>query len=250
MEEFVILVLVVFLGVMINSTFGFGFNIVCMSLLTLYFELPLIAPLIPLLSLSTNIWIVLRSYKEIKYKSIVVLIFAATVAVPIGIWISTYSANDPFYDRLVRTCVGLLLIGIALFNLLITTTPHLKGYRTAPIFGFVSGLAGGAFNITGPPIVIYGLLKRWDPQVFRATLQGYFIYVNSLIIAGHVYAGNLNNPRMGYFYLVAFPVIVIGTPIGKAINRRFKDPKQFRKYVYYIILLLGAVMILKAFDYL
>merc|ERR1712176_1480455 len=104
---------------MTNSTFGFGFNIVSMSLLTLYFELPLIAPLIPLLALSTNVWIVIRARKEIKYRSIAILILAATVAVPIGIWISTYSIEDPIYDRIVRTTIGLLIIGVALFNLLI-----------------------------------------------------------------------------------------------------------------------------------
>lgn len=250
MEEFIVLVLVIFMGVMTNSTFGFGFNIVSMSLLTLYFELPLIAPLIPLLALSTNLWIVVRSYKEIRYKSIGVLILAATVAVPIGIWISTYSAQDPIYNRMVRTTIGTLLIGIALFNLLVSKVPHFKNNKAAPFFGFLSGLMGGSFNVTGPPIVIYGLFRRWDPQVFRATLQGYFVYVNSLIIAGHVYAGNLSNPKIGYFYLAAVPVILIGTPIGKHINNQFEDPQQFRKYVYYIILVLGSVMILKAFDYL
>lgn len=250
MEEVVLLIFIIFLAVLTNSTFGFGFNIVSMSLLTLYFELPFVAPLIPLLALSTNLAVVYKARKEIRYKSIVILILAATIAVPIGIWISTYSAQDPIYNRLVRTSIGFLIIGIALFNLLIPVVPHFKGNKAAPIFGFLSGLMGGAFNIMGPPIVIYGLFKRWDPQVFRATLQAYFVYVNSLIIAGHFCAGNLNNTQLVYFYLAALPVILIGNPIGKYINSQFEDPKLFRKYVYYIMLVLGIVMILKAFDYL
>lgn len=250
MEEYLLLVFVIFLGVMTNSTFGFGFNIVSMSLLTLYFEVPFIAPLIPLLALSTNLAIVIRARKEIKYKSIALLIIAATLAVPIGIWISKYSAQDPFYDQIVRTTIGLLIIGIALFNLLVPVVPHLKDSKTAPIFGFLAGLTGGSFNITGPPIVIYGLFRRWDPQVFRATLQAFFVYVNTLIIIGHIYAGNLNNYKLAYFYVVAFPVILIGNPIGKYINSQFEDPQLFRKYVYYIMLVLGTVMILKAFGWI
>lgn len=250
MEEFIILIVVIFLAVLTNSTFGFGFNIVSMSLLTLYFDLAFVAPLIPLLALSTNLLVVYRSRKEIKYKSIAFLILAATIGVPIGIWISRYSTQDPFYNQLVRTTIGCLIIGIALFNLLVPKVPHLKDSKTAPIFGFLSGVMGGSFNITGPPIVIYGLFRRWDPQVFRATLQGFFVYVNSLIILGHSYAGNMNDPRLGYFYLAAVPMILIATPIGKRINRSFEDPKEFRKYVYYIMLVLGTVMILKAFDYI
>lgn len=250
MVEFLVLIIVIFLGVMTNSTFGFGFNIVSMSLLTLYFKLSLIAPLIPLLALSTNIWIVIRARKEIKYRSIAILILAATIAVPIGIWISTYSSQDPIYDRIVRTTIGLLIIGVALFNLLVKKVPYFKGNKAAPFFGFLAGLMGGSFNITGPPIVIYGLFKRWDPQVFRATLQAFFIYVNTLIIIGHLYAGNLSNSKIFYFYWAAVPVILIGTPIGRYINRQFKDPRRFRKYVYYIMLVLGIIMILKAYGYL
>ncbi len=250
MEEIVLLALVIFLATLTNSTFGFGFNIVGMSLLTLYFKLSLVAPLIPILSLSTNLLVVYRSRKEIKYKSIVILILAATVAIPLGIWMGTYSSQDPFYNRLVRTTIGFSIIGIALFNLLVPVVPLLKGNKATPIFGFLAGLMGGAFNITGPPIVIYGLFKRWDPQVFRATLQAFFAYANGVIILGHLYAGNMKDPRLFYFWLVSIPVIFIGTPIGKYINSQFKDPVKFRNYVYYIMLVLGTIMILKAFDYL
>ncbi len=250
MEGILILLGVITLAVLTNSTFGFGFNIVSMSLLTLYFELPFVAPLIPLLALTTNLAVVYRARQEIRYESIALLILAATVAVPIGIWISTYSAQDPFYNRLVRTAIGSLIIGIALFNLLVPVVPYLKGNKAAPIFGFLAGLTGGSFNITGPPIVIYGLFKRWDPQVFRASLQAFFVYVNSLIIVGHLYAGNIKDTKLGYFYLLALPIIFIGNPIGKAINAQFDDPQRFRNYVYYIMLVLGTVMILKAFDYI
>lgn len=248
MEEYIVLIFVIFLGVITNSTFGFGFNIVSMSLLTLYFEVPFVAPLVPLLSLSTNLVIVVKARKEIKYKSITLLIIFSTIAIPIGIWISKYSAQDPFYDQLVRTIIGGLIIGIALFNLFIPVVPHLKGKKAAPIFGFMAGLMGGAFNITGPPIVIYGLFKKWDPQIFRATLQGFFVYVNVLIVIGHIYAGNMNDSKLAYFYLAAFPIIIIGTPIGKYINSQFENPELFRKYVYYIMLVLGSIMILKAFG--
>jgi hypothetical protein len=29
--------------------------------------------------------------------------------------------------------------------------------------------------MNGPPLVIYGALRRWTPERFRATLQGYFL---------------------------------------------------------------------------
>jgi uncharacterized membrane protein YfcA len=250
MVEFIFLVTIVFLAALTNSTFGFGFNLVSMSLLTLYFDLAFIAPLIPLLLLSTNLVIVYRARKEIRYRSITMLMLGATLAIPIGLWIGQLSSQDPTYECIVKVIVGLLLIGLAIFNLLAPTMPHIKTDKAAPIFGFFSGLFGGAYNMTGPPIVIYGLVKHWDPQAFRATLQGYFTYVTTLLILGHLYAGNMNNPKLGYFYLGALPAVLIAAPIGKYINGKFKDPDAFRKYVYYIMLVLGGVMILKAFNYI
>ena len=41
-------------------------------------------------------------------------------------------------------------------------------------FGFFAGILGGAYNTNGPPVVIYGSLRKWSPATFRATLQGYF----------------------------------------------------------------------------
>lgn len=250
MGEFIFLVVIIFLAGLTNSTFGFGFNLVSMSLLTLYFDLAFIAPLVPLLLLSTNLVIVYRARKEIKYKSIAMLMLGAALAIPIGLWIGDMSSQDPIYERIVKVIVGVFLIGLAIFNLLAPTMPYIKTNKIAPAFGFLSGLFGGAYNITGPPIAIYGLFKKWEPQVFRASIQGYYTFVTILIILGHLYAGHMNDPKLGYFYLGALPTVLIAAPVGKYINSKFEDPAAFRKYVYYIMLILGTVMILKAFDYI
>ncbi len=239
--EFIFLVSIIFLAALTNSTFGFGFNLVAMSLLTLYFDISFIAPLIPLLFLSTTLLIVIRSRKEIKYKSIIQIMIGASVAVPIGIAVAKYGNA-----QVVKITIGSIIVALALFNLFAPKMPHLKDNRYASLFGFVSGLFGGAYNITGPPVVIYGLFRQWDPQAFRATMQGYFTYVTMLIILTHWYAGNFNNEKIGYFYLGALPAVLIATPIGKYINQKFDNPEAFRKYVYYIMLVLGIVMIAKA----
>lgn len=243
--EYIFLIAIIFLAGLTNSTFGFAFNLVAMSLLTLYFDISFIAPLIPLLFLSTNLVIVIRARKEIRYKSIVRIMIGASFAVPIGIWIAKYGD-----EQLVKIIIGISIVALALFNLLAPKMPYLENNRYAPVFGFFSGLFGGAYNISGPPVVIYGLFRQWDPQAFRATMQGYFTYVTVLIIISHWYAGNFNDPKIGYFYLAALPAVLISTPIGKYINAKFDNPEAFRKYVYYIMLVLGAVMVAKAAVFL
>ena len=243
MGEFIFLAIVIFLAGLSNSTFGFA--MVSMSLLTLHFPLSFIAPLIPLIFISTNIFIVLRCWREIEWKSIALLLLGSSIAVPIGVSLSNKES-----EVLVKTVIGIFLIGFGLFNLLTTTLPHFKTQKTAPIFGFISGLFGGAFNVSGPPIVIYGLFRNWDPQKFRASLQGYFTYTNLLIISLHVYNGNMQNPKLLHYYLIALPIVLIATPIGKRINQSFKNPKKFQQVIYYLMLIFGTMMILKAYKFI
>ena len=39
--------------------------------------------------------------------------------------------------------------------------------------------------MNGPPLVIYGALRRWSPQHFRATLQGYFLPASLAGLGGY-----------------------------------------------------------------
>ncbi len=39
--------------------------------------------------------------------------------------------------------------------------------------------------MNGPPLVVYGGMRRWSPQHFRATLQGYFLPASVIGMAGY-----------------------------------------------------------------
>ena len=43
--------------------------------------------------------------------------------------------------------------------------------------------------MNGPPLVIYGALRRWSPQYFRATLQGYFLPATLAGLIGYAATG-------------------------------------------------------------
>jgi hypothetical protein len=43
--------------------------------------------------------------------------------------------------------------------------------------------------MNGPPLVIYGSMRRWSPQHFRATLQGYFLPASIIGMSGYRLAG-------------------------------------------------------------
>src|SRR6266481_2734540 len=88
-------------------------------------------------------------------------------------------------ESLVKSVLGLVLVGYGVYNLLTPRAPYLQHEKYAFPFGFIAGILGGAYNTSGPPVVIYGTLRRWSPEYFRATMQCYFFFTYLATIAGH-----------------------------------------------------------------
>jgi len=132
----------------------------------------------------------------------------------------------------------LILFGI--FNLTGITLPKLKGKWLALPVGFFSGILGGAYNANGPPIVIYGLLKGWTKEKFRATLQGYFFVTGLVVAAGHGLSGLWSRQVLTYF-LASLPVVILGVLAGERLTNRFSE-EQFNRALNLILITLGLLM--------
>ena len=61
--------------------------------------------------------------------------------------------------------------------------------------------------MNGPPLVIYGAMRRWSAQHFRATLQGYFLPA-SLVGMASFWAGGLWTRTVNHYYLLCLPVLL------------------------------------------
>jgi len=142
--------------------------------------------------------------------------------------------------------LGIIVAGFSIYSLIAASRPHLeKDHPTwLVVAGFISGILGGAYGMNGPPLAIYGALRRWPPEYFRATLQAYFFPASIAGMAGYSLAG-LWTPAVNHFYLVSLPGVVIAIFLGRGLNRRMATP-QFLTYVYAGLIAIGVVLLLQA----
>ena len=98
--------------------------------------------------------------------------------------------------------------------------------------------------MNGPPLAIYGSLRRWSPEHFRATLQAYFLPA-SLAGMGGYWLGGLWTPAVNHFYLVSLPGVLVATFLGRAINRRMRS-RRFISYVHIGLIAIGTILLIKA----
>ena len=142
--------------------------------------------------------------------------------------------------------LGLLLILFSLYNLL---QPNLGAYQApsslAYAFGFAAGALGGAYNIVGPMFVIYGHLRRWSPERFRATLQGCFFPAYGLLAIGHGAAGLLT-PQVWTLFGYSLPIVFLAIGIGGKLHSAIPQT-IFLRYVNIALLLIGLVLCVRAF---
>jgi uncharacterized membrane protein YfcA len=98
--------------------------------------------------------------------------------------------------------------------------------------------------MNGPPLVVYGALRRWSPQHFRATLQGYFLPA-SLVGLGGYWAAGLWTAAVTRDFLWCLPAVLAAIPLGRAANRRLRAA-AFLRWVYGGLVLVGLALILQA----
>jgi uncharacterized membrane protein YfcA len=145
-------------------------------------------------------------------------------------------------ERLVKTLLGLILIVYALFS---WVHPH-TGASVSPRWGYVAGWAtgclGGAYNTPGPPLIVYGTLRHWQRDEFRAVLQALFFLTASMTVVSHLLA-QLVTVTVLTLYLLSVPALVGGILLGARLDRRI-DQATFRRVVLALVLGLGLVLII------
>jgi uncharacterized membrane protein YfcA len=112
------------------------------------------------------------------------------------------------------------------------------------VWGFGAGVLGGAYGMNGPPLVIYGTLRRWSAAQFRATLQGYFLPASLVGLAGYWLAG-LWVPPVTRYYLLSLPIALASILLGRLVNRRLAGP-SFLRYVHLALIVIGITLLVQA----
>ncbi len=233
--------MIVFISTLIRSAFGFGEALVAVPLLAFCIPLGVAAPLVVLVSITIAGIVVVQDWKKIHLRSAGWLVLSTLLGIPLGLLLLTSS-----HQRVVKGALGVILIAFSVYSLIGRTALELKrdsrGWLLA--CGFCAGVLGGAYGMNGPPLVIYGAMRRWSAQHFRATLQGYFLPASIIGMIGYWLAG-LWVPAVTHYYLICLPLTLLAVLLGRMINHRMHG-ETFLKYIYLGLVGIGALLLVQA----
>jgi hypothetical protein len=237
----VYVLLVIFVATLIRSAFGFGEALVAVPLLAIRLPISVAAPLAVLVSITIAALIIAQDWRHIHVRSASWLVVATLLGVPLGLMLLT--EGNP---RLVKGALAIIIIAFSAYALIGRKPPELHSDNRVWLLGcgFVAGIMGGAYGMNGPPLAIYGAMRRWSAQHFRATLQGYFLPASVIGMIGYWLAG-LWVSAVTRYYLLSLPLVVAATLLGRVVNHRMRGD-AFLKFVHVGLVLIGTTLLLQA----
>jgi uncharacterized protein len=235
------ILLVVFFATLIRSTFGFGEGLIAVPLLALTIPIDIAAPLVVLLSITIAAVVVAQDWQKIHLR---------TTGMAAGADLPRYSAGHclltSIHEQVVKAVLAIVIVASSGYFLLVKKPPALShdSHPWMAACGFLAGVLGGAYGMNGPPLVIYGAMRRWSPQHFRATLQGYFLPASVITMAGFWFA-KLWVPAVTHYYLISLPVALPAIFLGRVLNHRLRGD-TFLKYVHVGLIGIGVLLLIQA----
>jgi uncharacterized membrane protein YfcA len=235
----VLVVVVLFSATLVRSALGFGEALIAVPLLAFVLPVEIVAPVAALVSITVAVIVLAQDWRHVNLRSAAWLVCSTLLGIPLGLLLLR-SVSEP----IVKGALGVVVAGFAALALWRQDVYELRNDRLAWLFGVSAGVLGGAYGMNGPPLVVYGTLRRWSPQRFRATLQGYFLPASLIGMIGY-WATGLWTPTVSRYYLLSLPTVLVAIPLGRALNRRL-DAQRFLAYVRAALLASGMGLVFQA----
>jgi uncharacterized protein len=239
MEVYLLLAGVVFLAAFTQGVTGFGSGLVAMALIPLFMDLRDAVPIVALLGIAVNGAIMWQLRHHIDRKKVLPMVLGALLGVPFGVYaLKTLDAG------LLKLALGLILVGYVGYALLGGDERRVRvGDWWGLLAGGLGGVLGGAFNTSGPPVILYVTLKDWDKHAIKASLQVFFVAISLTAVPLHIVSGNIKTEHLPLAG-VALPILLLGVWVGTRVYDRI-DGNAFRKVVLLGLAVMGLFYVVQ-----
>ncbi len=230
---FVFALLLVGTSAVIQGTTGFGFNILVVPLLSLFFDPKVVIPTVIIHNIVLDGLVLATAWQSANLRRIWVLVLAGVLGTPVGVLLLSIINPEPL-----RVAIGLVVVltGIAL----------LLGFRRTIanelVASGVAGSLGGTMNslvgMAGPPVILLFANQGMAPEEFRANIVTYFTIITVLAIASFWAKGSLDADVLT-LAAVTMPATVLGVLLGIRLHSRVSG-EQFLRASLFLVVLAGS----------
>lgn len=230
---------IVFFAAIVRGFSGFGFSLLTITALSLFYPPAEIIPSIFMLELAASANLLPSIWKDIHWKSLGPLTLGCLIATPVGVWAL---ANFPAAPM--QIALSIFVLGATYLMWRGYALKTMPGPFASTLAGAASGLSNGAFGIGGPPVILFYFASPAGNLAGRASLVAFFLATDVIGLANQSVHGLISWATVVQAALY-LPALLAGVWIG-ARSFNGTDPDTFRKYVLGILAVLAVIIFVKA----
>lgn len=230
-------IVVVLAAGFIQGLTSFGFALISMPILAAIMPLRQAVPIVVILSLCTNVAVLVSCFRFVDLKKIWLLILSSLLAAPVGTHLLLFLDGN-----VLKVITGGLIIIVGGILLSGKSFPIRHDKLAFVPVGALSGLLNGSISMSGPPVALFLSNQGVDKETFRANITAYGICLNVVTLISYLYSGLLSKQLLTYTSWFV-PSMFLGVWLGIRALRKL-DEKWFKKMALWIIILSGIWTIL------
>ena len=237
MEMISIIAVVFSLAAFMHGLCGFGFSLISVGILSLMLGPKQAVPLTVVASTANCVYLMIALRKKIMFKKSMELVLLGMLFIPVGVLYLSH-----FNKGLILRTMGLVILTIAIISLF--KLDHARFFAAKPfkwVASSVAGILGGAFNMSGPPLVLYAYNCGWPIRNAMANLQLIFTLLAPIEIIMFIVTGLLtfNNAIAG---AVCIPLVILFSIAGSYLSGRMRlSHLQITINVFLILLAMSLI---------
>ena len=221
LEDIVPIIFIALISGFIHGLSGFGSVLISLPLLTFFFDIHTIVPLISIQALCINFSLFFKLRKSVKKRELNFFIISAIPGIFIGIYIFRKVPSE-----ILKMVIGAIIMSFSLYLLLNRSFKKDLGGIWAVIAGFLAGILGGSIGANGPPVIIYSAIQNWTKDQVKSTITSFLFFAGLMTVFLQMYYGYITY-KVLVLFSVSIPSLATGMIIGslfyKFMNDRFYD---------------------------
>ncbi|MBX9971078.1 MULTISPECIES: sulfite exporter TauE/SafE family protein [Priestia] len=238
MEDLMVLIIIVLVASLLQTSTGYGFSIVGTPFLLLIYPAHMAIQINIILSICLSAFMIFKIRKEIDKFLLVRLIKGSVMGLIFGIFIYL------FLDiQLLKMTVGALILFLTILLILKSTINRTQNKDF--ITGGISGLLTTSIGVPGPPLLLYFSGAGIDKTTLRSTTLAYYLFVYFVSLVMQISFGGTSKETW-IFSLIAFLPLFAGIMLGQLFFKWISQ-KVFRIITYIILMFTGVYLLVTSF---
>lgn len=218
---------------------GFGFALAGVPLLALIFGPAQAVPIVLVLEVIGGLQMVPMIRKQVDWGAVGLLIPAALVGAPLGVW--ALSVLSPDWLRLV---IAVALVGAVMVIATGARLPANTPRKWVLTVGGLSGLMAGSTAMSGPPVLVYFMARADEASRNRASMMMYFLFISTATVAVGIISGVVTWQTVAVGALFS-PALIASNLVGHWLFGLTRDD-IYRRISFALLCIIAAATLFKA----